>query len=271
MPVFTIIQHEPVFFPIWYAHYSKHFRPSEIHVLHHRLPPPKSESQDRRKSSWESYLSVHHAEYGYNIVDVVNDLSFDHEWLRATVGAEQRRLLELNPWVLFAEVDEIVAPHPRTGLSLKEFAERSLATKNVVVCDGYEVVHDVDKEPPIFLWMPLLRQRRNWYWSKFYSKPLLSKVPLTWCNGFHDCVEYPLSYHRRDPDLLLFHLHKLDFETCLERNRANADREWADGTFGYQNRLLEPKRLRQWWTLNVDQKTSPADLLPIPEELLDII
>lgn len=263
MVVFTIIQHEPVFFPVWFRHYSKHFDASEIHVLHHRLPSPASPAQEDRRARWEAFLASHRREHGYNLVEVVNEQSFDHEWLRQMVMGKQRSLLKDHEFVLFAEADEIVAPHPDSGFpDLKSYA--SASRRPVSVCDGYEVVHKKHEEPPLDFSKPVLGQRDWWYWSKIYSKPLLSSRPLNWCWGFHACEEVPLPYHKRDPNLLLVHLHKADWTACLDRNLDNADRPWKDAHFGSQNRLTAEHRLEQWWWLNIDQKTEPATLTRIP-------
>jgi hypothetical protein len=269
--VFTIIQHEPDFFPIWHRYYSRHFSQDEIVVLHHHLPKPKSESQAIRKDAWDSFFSNHHKQYGYKVVDIYNDLSFNHEWLKETVQEHQRKLLETSRWVLFTEVDEIVATHPRIGIDIKNYAELKFKNRNICVTDGYEVVQNLQFEPVIDLNKPLLVQRKEWYWSKQYSKPLLTMIPLNYCWGFHTCSQQVTSYHHRDRDLLLIHLHKLDWDLCLRRNLANSDRDWCDGTFGFQNRLVAETRLRDWWKLNIDQRTSVATMTPIPEDVKSII
>jgi len=261
--VFTIIQHEPDFFPLWYKHYLKHFQPEEIYVLHHVLPV----SQDH-ESSWDSFISKHHAENGYHLIEIHNEKSFDHEWLRQTVINYQKQLLSTYEWVLFAEVDEIIAPK-NPYVDLKSYMD--CQQKNICVVDGYEIVQKLDEECPIDFSKPILSQRQWWYWSKLYSKPLLSRIPCHWCWGFHACSESPVPYHHRDPELVLVHLHKLDWDICLKRHQSNVKRNWVDGTFGYQNRLVVENRLKQWWMINIDQKTSISELVKIPEEYKHII
>jgi hypothetical protein len=96
-------------------------------------------------------------------------------------------------------------------------------------------------------------------------------VPLEWCWGFHAATEIPVPYHRRDENFLLLHLHKLDWDLCLKRNQANAERRWKDGVFGFQNRLISENRLRQWWTIDIDQNSSLANLTEIPAEIKTLL
>lgn len=262
---FTIIQHEPAYFPIWLRHYSQNFPPEHIHVLHHLLP------DDLQIHEWNEQYRYLKQTYGFSDREIRNDASFDHEWLRLQVMGEQARLLSEYDAVLFSEVDEIIATTAPGG-DLARFAADRLDSSDFVVFDGYEVVQKLDEEPPIHWGERLLEQRRYWYNSSTYSKPLLSKIPLNWSWGFHACAECTVPYRYRDPEGVLIHLHKLDFNTCLSRHISNASRRWAShDQHGGQNRIIAEEKLRAWWYRNIDFDTEDAKLVEIPEKYKGIL
>lgn len=266
---FTILQHEPVFFPIWLEYYSKFFDSKDLFVLHHILPDSDDPWQKENKRVWDYEYHQLELKYRFNSVPVRNDLSFDHEWLRSVVCGFQQQLLTSYDAVLFTEIDEIIAPNPdsKYGYDLAAYMQEKLEQKPIWVCNGYEVVHNYDEEPAMNLQNPpLMEQRKYWYWNKMYSKPLLSRVPLGWCAGFHACHQIPIPYLQADPDLLMLHLHKMDYPVCLERNVHNSRRKWsnADGVFGFQNRLTTEKKLKQWWYNHIDMHSQRAEFSEMP-------
>lgn len=84
--VFTIVQNEPVFLPLWLRYYGRYFEPCDIYVLDHDSIDRSTEGVDAR----------------YNLLGVHRDESFDHEWLKNTVAAFQTFLLHSYENVLFA-------------------------------------------------------------------------------------------------------------------------------------------------------------------------
>ena len=125
-----------------------------------------------------------------------------------------------------------------------------------VCCAGYEVVQQ-DDEPALQPDAPLLPQRKWWYRSRLYSKPLLAACPLTWDVGFHGAVEISAGMEGMvAEDLLLVHTHKIDREMARNRIQEAAKRAWsADDTYadaGAQNALTDEADLMQFWNANVD-------------------
>ena len=264
--VFTICQNEPVFFPIWLRFYSKFFDPEDIYVLHHRLPS--------RNDQWEDTLHEWKTKLGFQETVLENDISFNHDWLRDQVQSKQRELLKHYGAVLFTEIDEIVTTRPGS-MKLQQYIDYYLTREPWRVCTGYEIVHKFDEESPLILDQPLLPQRRWWCQSYTYSKPLLSRVPLNWCWGFHHATDPAITWEQRDENLLLIHLHKIDFDVCLSRNVSNASRKWANdwaGQAGFQNRIIAENNLKSWWHLDVDT-LSPrlTELLEIPPEVKTLL
>jgi hypothetical protein len=191
----------------------------------------------------------------FNRVPVHRMESFDHEWLRDTVQSFQAFLLGSYECVLFAEVDEIVSPAPeRVPGGLGELVRAFAAGDTEVLrCTGYEIVHDARQGEAALDWSrPILAQRRRCRRSVSYSKPLLARRPLGWTLGFHELVEDgPVRLPEPSPDLLLLHLHRVDFESCRARALETASRRWSEldveRNRGGQNRITDPDRLERWF------------------------
>jgi hypothetical protein len=74
--VYTIVKNENYFLPKWIKHFTKYFDNSDIYILDHQ-------SSDGSTSN----LDV-------NVIEVINELAFDHQWLLDTVENYQSVLLE---------------------------------------------------------------------------------------------------------------------------------------------------------------------------------
>jgi hypothetical protein len=114
-----------------------------------------------------------------------------------------------------------------------------------------------------------------------YSKTLTWRVPPCWGNGFHqayirgnDGRRTPL-HLPREPELMLLHLHKVDYRTAVARLKRTVARDWnaADtrGRVGIQNRFLDEDQLKEWWYRSIDDPAARADLVPMPAAVRGII
>jgi hypothetical protein len=228
--VFTIVQNEPRFLPMWLGYYRRHFDPSDIYVLDH----------DSTDGSTDGLGEV------CNVISVHRDKSFDHMWLKGTVEDFQSFLLRSYETVLFAEADEFVVADPSRYGGLGGYIDdlEGLAA----CCTGYNVVQYPD-EPPLRFDEPVLEQRSYWHPSALYSKQLLGRIPFCWNVGFH--LEYNAPDVERDPDLYLIHLHRVDYEYCLERHRAVVERDWYEADrrrdLGSHYRVVDPDEFREWF------------------------
>ena len=68
--VFTIVQNELVFLPLWLRHYWRHVAPADLYVLDHQSTDGSALEASRR--------------CGARLVPVFRDHSFDHDWLCQT-------------------------------------------------------------------------------------------------------------------------------------------------------------------------------------------
>lgn len=109
----------------------------------------------------------------------------------------------------------------------------------------------------------MLAQRRHWHASLKYSKSLISRVPLRWSRGFHE--EYNAPDQKPDPELLLVHLHRVDYDVCLAHHRESAARVWNEEDVlrgeGWQNRVFEATEFEEWFHRGPDLD-SPRELIP---------
>lgn len=242
--VFTIVQNEPTFLPVWLDYYHRHFDPSDIYVLDHDSTDGTSE----RLGDSCQVIPVHRSK------------SFDHTWLHSTVEEFQSFLLSSYDAVLFSEVDEFVVADPLRYDGLGTYIEDLFAP--AACCTGYNVVHYPD-EPPLRFDEPLLRQRMYWHRSKAYSKRLLARMPLDWSVGFH--VESNAPAIAPDPHLYLIHLHRVDYGHCLARHREAARRDWNEydvrGKLGWHHRIVDPDAFRHWFFHGPDLE-GPREMIP---------
>jgi hypothetical protein len=250
--VFTIVQNERRFLPLWLRYYRRHFEADDVYVLDH-------DSSDGATEGVQGSC---------NVVAVHRDHSFDHMWLVGVVEDFQAFLLRSYRTVLFAEADEFVVADPARYDGLAEYIEAM--REPVACCTGYNVVHYPD-EAPLRFDEPVLRQRANWHPSPQYSKRLLARIPLSWNVGFHG--EFNAPTVRPDPELLLVHLHRADFDTCLERHRAAASRPWPDGdlrwNLGWHQRVVETDEFRNWFFHGEDLEGRGRE--PIPKRLRGVL
>ena len=189
--------------------------------------------------------AVHEAlgEFTGNVISVKNDVVFNHGWLLSTVHGMQRELLERYDYVLYTDTDEIVIP---SSGNLREFIER--ADQPAYRCIGYELVGD------------------QMHRSGMYDKTLLSSHPLTWDYGYHTAQP------GIDPsgELLLYHLHRMDFDHAWEKNLRWARQMWdaeavARG-YSIQNQITDVELFKEWF-----YKTGGQPLQPLPEQLTEVL
>lgn len=195
--VFTIVKNEKIFLPIWIKHHKKYFDPSDIYILDHQSTDGSTTNLD------------------VNVVLVENEFAFDHRWFHETVEKFHIQLLQKYHAVLFSEGDELIYTIDKP---LNETIDLFLSNEDCKfqTCHGYEIIQDLQSERSLLNHEEIIANRNYWYYSSLYCKTLLSKVPLTWCVGFH--ITTPPTNDTRY-NLYLCHLHKYDFEQMLKRHQ----------------------------------------------------
>jgi hypothetical protein len=71
---------------------------------------------------------------------------------------------------------------------------------------------------------------------------------MSWRPGFHGRTDF--SYNL-DPDLRLVHLHRMDYDLCLERHRTRSRKPWAQRDdrkrWALHNRIVEEEEFARWF------------------------
>ena len=221
-----MVHNEPVFLPIWLGYYSRFFRPEDIYVL------------DNDTTDGSTLGS------GFVRVPVAHE-SVDHTWMVRTVEGLQHELLDDRDVVVVTDVDEIIAPVPQFG-SLGDYLDRF--DEEWVNCLGYELLHLKDREPPFDPRRSVMSQRHHWFPNGGYDKAAVATTPMTWRPGFHGRADY---HYNLDPDLRLIHLHRMDYDICLQRHRSRQGRPWGaiDEQEGWalHNRITEEAEFERWF------------------------
>ena len=268
LAAFTIAQNEDTFLEIWAKHYSAHIPKEDLYILNHN-------------STTESSLKVLDKcrQEGINVIPVHRFESFNHEWLKNTVEFFQKFLLQNYQAVLFAEADELIFVKPSpTAKGLVDFIMDKLSKDDdsrpqlkFLRCFGFSIDHVPSLEAPIDFTKPILEQRKYWRFDYLYCKALISNVHCHWTLGFHhllNCESIPI-----DMDLMLLHLHKVDYEHCKKKHREQAERKWSkldlEQLRGLQNRTSEGEAFDKWFfgENNEALKRFPkADLSSFPKD-----
>jgi hypothetical protein len=224
--VATIVHNEFVFLPIWLRYYSRFFAPEDIYVL-------DNNSTDEAMRAG-GFVRIP-AEQG----------SVDHIWMVEQLQGLQHELLRRYDVVLVTDVDELIAPDPAHG-TLGEYLEEF--DDEWVNCLGYELLHMKDIEPPLRLDEPILSQRGYWFFNGAYDKASVATTPMDWRPGFHGRSDFQ---YNLEPDLRLIHLHRVDYDICLERHRIRSNRRWAERDererWAFHNRITDEAEFRRWF------------------------
>jgi hypothetical protein len=208
--VFTLVHDQPEFQKIWIEYYSQfnfHLIMLE-HVLNEKeVGIVQEDGYERRKIFREDF--------------------FDFKWMSETTCAFQRQLLEEYETVIYTDIDELIVPSPSNG-TLEEYCKNN--TRDITQCKGWELV---DREY-------LIR-------TKHASKPLVTKVPTTWCYGWHRCEEP----YERDPGLWLIHLHRMDYELAKKDWESRQFLKWNKDTeengLAWQDHFDTEAEFREWY------------------------
>jgi hypothetical protein len=231
MCVFTIVQNDALMAERWIKYYERHFSSKDIYILDHLL---------YGKSCTDHIASR------CNVIKLVNDFSFDHDWLKSTVEKQQIELLKGYRKVLFAEIDEFIVPDPDLYDGLEDYINRF--NSDSVRVSGYNVIQ-VEGEPDIDLNQDcFLAQRSHWIYSLHFSKPLLTTVALDYTLGFHNANGFPES--KIDRNLYLIHLKWMCYKHIIEKNKEACSRIWCFQDWhsmrGFEHKVLDVDHVKNY-------------------------
>lgn len=241
--VFTIVKNEKFFLPIWLEYYKKHFDCEDIFILAHDCDDGSTENLD------------------VNVINIHNDVAFDHGWLLNTVKNFQCKLLEIYEVCVFVEVDEILIS---SEMDLGDLLSKFKTTQDLVLtCRGYELIHDVENEPSIKNSLTDIRKFRKYYYSEYaYDKTVISKIPLDWTYGFHEVNNIHRNYKY---DLILLHLHRVDLNSLIERQVNRSNWNFSNDRMGEQNKITIEQKIRDTFYIkaNHGRPSGETELIPM--------
>lgn len=203
--VFTMVKNEKWFLPIWLNYYSKFFDEKDIYVIDH--------------ASTDDSIAMVKSEYkDINIITLTYE-PFDDIFKVNELKKLQSELLTKYKCVLFSDPDELVVPI--NSFNLGEYITNFLNSDNQTIkTNGWEIIQLPKRnEKEIDLTESVLSQRSYWFHSpQYYSKVLLSKVPVNWAPGLH----VTSNQYTDDESLYLIHLHRIDYDLAYIKNITNS-------------------------------------------------
>jgi hypothetical protein len=210
--VFTCVNNDAAYLPIWYAHYARWFGDDQLVVLDHGST---DDGVERLRAAASPALEVRPVDHPY---------FGDFAWYTPMVEATFAGLLERFDAVVFVEPDELLWSAEGLDATLAGAGPNGGFEGPALRATGFNVLHH-PREPALAAGEPILANRAWWQRSTYYDKTLAGRVPLTWDHGFHRCTAVDVA--RRD-DLLLVHLHNLDHDRTWDRHVMRQQQAWSD-------------------------------------------
>lgn len=155
-----------------------------------------------------------------NLIDMQQEFHGDNACLINNIQKWQHDLLYEYETVIFTDCDEFLIPNPIVWKNLADFLDNN--TDDYFRAQGYNVIHNIEEEPPINPTKPILSQRKYWYKhgetnGGGESKQLiLRKQGVRYSSGLHWC-EPSVPEH---PDLFLIHLKEFDYHINMTRYKS---------------------------------------------------
>lgn len=168
--LFTIIDREAIFLPLWISYYKKNISNINIFVL-------------TRNNNIFNFNKLNNDDICViNIDDEIND---PHSYL---VGSHifikyQQYFLKHFDVVMYADIDEFIVHENLNGILQNDFI-------SPIVTKGINVVHNLKDEPPLNLNEKFSTQRDYIVYSEWYDKPLILNSPISWTDGKHNFSTY---------------------------------------------------------------------------------
>ncbi len=192
---FTMAFNESIFLPAWFSYYANNFGPENLYLLDHGSDDGSADifARDRRLALGRSEL--------------------DERERAERVAEYQAYLLRRYDVVVFTDTDEILIPRKSKFALLREFIEQTHG--DAIRALGLNVIHVQGIEKDLDWALPPFSQRSYVQVDTLYSKTLITRTPVTWTPGFHNCsIQQPVN-----TDLFLFHLKNIDRNTAFENQK----------------------------------------------------
>lgn len=189
--VIGLFHKEAFYIPYWQNYYGGLFGHENLYVMGDLTNDPFMKLFHKKVNTME-FGAKYHKDYDYHV---------------ATMKNLQTQLLDKYETVIFAEADQFIAPDLEKYRDLPDFLDKN--HDEYFTFQGYNVIADLDNEPPLDPTKSLLSQRKWWHLEPTESKMCIVRKPVEfYSRGFH----YSTPSVAPHPDLYNIHMHEADFE-----------------------------------------------------------
>lgn len=241
----TMVYNEAVFLPLWLDYYGKNLGYDNLYIIDHG-------SDDGSTTRIPG-----------NVLKIPRT-DFDDAQRVAFINTFQKALFSYFECVFYTDCDEFLLPRPDRYTCLASYLKNN-PHGNVVRAVGVEVMQNDLSLPPVDFTKAILPQRPYGFVSPWESKPLITRTPVEWSPGFHEC-NHPSFL---DEDLWLFHLKLCDLHYALARLNLTRSMKWSQQglSFGQHQRSRDEDLLALMQNLIAEQQPESLDQLPLADVL----
>lgn len=242
----TMVYNEAVFLPLWLDYYGKNIGYENIYIIDHG-------SDDGSTTRIPG-----------NVIKLPRT-PFDDVVRVNFINAFQKALFSYFDCVIYTDCDEFLVPRPDYATCLGSYLKDRPPQGGVIRAVGVDVVqHDLSL-PSVHFSQNILPQRPYGFITPWESKPLVTRTPLEWQPGFHDCNHASVL----DENLWLFHLKLCDLHNALARLSLTRAMKWSEQGigFGQHQRSRDEDLVALVQNQIAEQQAESLDTLPVSEIL----
>jgi len=247
--VYGLFKNEYRFLPLWIKYYSGLFGMENLYILDH------CSTDDSTKD----------LECNVEIVGEKVSFCSDHHWIYKTMLDKHVELLKEYKYVISVDADEFIFTTPKYE-NLKHYIEtnneKSVRRPGIRRCTGYEIIQQPDEQALKWNKPILIKQRNRWIRLNTYDKESIVSKVTNWSMGRH--FTHNKKHDPPDGNLILCHLHRVDYEHCKEKYLFENDVEKLDKIFPiftnkslFDSYFVEPNYHRQFQAMATTLKKIP--------------
>ena len=229
--VFSVCRNESKFLPIWLKYYSKIFGLENIFLF-----------DDNSSDGCFDGVEL----INYELIKLGRDPKVerfgvhDYNTLWQFIVEKYIELLKIYKWVIHVDIDDFIVPNPEKYNDLKHYIDSN--KRDYFRCTAYEILHNRLNEKSIDWNKQIIKQRTTWIRISnldktcIVSKRLDLHGPGSWVIGNH--YAYGKELENPDSDLLLIHLHRIDYDNYKKKyfvvdERIKTDKDFMNLYKGY--------------------------------------
>ncbi|WP_157888325.1 glycosyltransferase family 2 protein [Neptunicoccus sediminis] len=244
----TMVRDENLMLKIWYQYYSAQFGDDNLYIFDH------NSSSAPVRSVLPGAKNVFRIPTDNPVSDPTGMLRKFDNYRFKFLSSQIASLLVYYDCIIVNDVDEIFVVDPRESSSLRDYLNSKQELK--LTCGmGLEVIQDLNVEIAYDPEKPIFEQRKLFRYNLNFCKPWVvgKEVEITGHGAF--------SPFEIDPNLLLMHLHWVDYDTAHLRQSKRRD-FYRDGRGGLKSKWNDTQDTKdQEWRdllkLNISSRDMP--------------